>query len=155
VVVSNCTIATGSWNVGNQDGASTGIKVIFKGTSPSVLCADTSSKTFQVYGGSEIIWEVPAEGFSTIPIQLTKYSWNSEDIVLTVKGKEFRRRGGGRVELLNAVNAVWLNLNSGHLNTIIEKMNAKRAQTGCSFSVDGTKLVCDVDPLPGLVISIK
>ncbi len=50
VVVSNCTIATGSWNVGNQDGSSTGTKVIFKGTSPSVLCADTSSKTFQVWG---------------------------------------------------------------------------------------------------------
>ena len=95
-----------------------------------------------------------------IPVKITKFDWPSEDVKLTVKCKEFRRKGGGKVRLMIANHSTWLNLgngvaSSGYLNVIIEKMNANRAQTGCLFAVEGTELVCTIDPLPGLVISIK
>ena len=160
VVVSNTSLTTGSWNIGSSDGTSTGSKLILQGSSPSINSIDKS--VFKVYSGSEIVWNIPAEGYAAdmIPLKITKFDWPSEDVRLTVKCKEFRRRGGGKVELIEANPSTWLNLgngvaSSGSLNAIIEKMNANRSQTGCLFAIDGTKLVCTIDPLPGLVISIK
>ena len=160
VVVSNTLFTTGSWNIGSTDGTSTGSKLILQGSSPSVTSVDKS--IFKVNAGSEIIWNIPPEGYAAdvIPLKITKFDWPSEDVRLTVKCKEFRRRGGGKVELIEANHSTWLNLgngvaSSGSLNAIIEKMNANRSQTGCLFAIDGTKLVCTIDPLPGLVISIK
>jgi hypothetical protein len=160
VVVSNTLFTTGSWNIGSTDGTSTGSKLILQGSSPSVTSVDKS--IFKVNAGSEIIWNIPPEGYAAdvIPLKITKFDWPSEDVRLTVKCKEFRRRGGGKVELIEANHSTWLNLgngaaSSGKINEIVARMNADRAKTGCFFAVEGVKLVCTIDPLPGLVISIK
>ena len=95
-----------------------------------------------------------------LPIKITKFDWPSEDVKLTVKCREFRRRGGGKVQLMQANHNTWLNLgngvaSSGKINEIVARMNADRAKTGCFFAVEGVKLVCTIDPLPGLIISLK
>ena len=160
VMVSNSLLTTGSWNLGSVDGTSTGSKLVLQGTSPSISCANTS--IFKVCANSEIIWDIPAEGYSEdmVPIKITKFDWPSEDVKLTVKCREFRRRGGGKVQLMQANHSTWLNLgngaaSSGKINEIVARMNADRAKTGCFFAVEGVKLVCTIDPLPGLIISIK
>lgn len=158
LVVSNCTV-TGAANcqIGKSEASGSGNGIVMKGDSAILYTGNILS----VHTGAMFSFDVPRDGYSSIPLQFQKFTYTSSNVVFKVNARNYWQAhpAGGQIVLAKAGANTWIDtsVNQGHryLLDAIEEMNKSSAHTHCTFSVVGKELLCDIGPKPGMLLLVR
>ena len=158
LVVSNCTV-TGAANcqIGKSAASGDGNGIVMKGDSAILY----TGNILTVYTGAMFSFDVPRDGYASIPLQFQKFTDNSSNVVFKVNARNYWQThpAGGQIVLAKANATTWIDtsVNQGHryLLDAIEEMNKSSAHTHCTFSVVGKELLCDIGPKPGMLLLVR
>ena len=158
LVVSNCTVkGNESWTIGKNGASGRGNGLVIIGDSS----IQNTGKILTVNQGAVYSFDVPENGYSEIPLQFQKFTYNSSDVTIKVNARKYLRRHseGGRIVLAQANSEKWLDtsVNQGlhNLEDAITALNLQSEKTGCTFSISGKQLLCDIAPAKGLILLFR
>ena len=158
LVVSNCTVkGSDSWTIGKNGESGRGNGLMVMGDAS----IQNTSKTLTVNQGAVYFFDVPENGYSEIPLQFQKFTYNSSDMTIKVNARKYLRRRpeGGQIVLAQANASTWLdtsvNQNLHNLADAIAALNAQSDKTGCTFSISGKQLLCNIAPAKGLIVVFR
>lgn len=158
LIVSNCTV-TGAVDcqIGKSEASGSGNGIVMKGDSAILY----TGKILSVHTGAMFSFDVPRDGYSSIPLQFQKFTYTSSNVVFKVNARNYWQAhpAGGQIVLAKAGANTWIDtsVNQGHryLLDAIEEMNKSSAHTHCTFSVVGKELLCDIGPKPGMLLLVR
>lgn len=158
LVVSNCMVrGNEAWTIGKSGASGNGNGLVITGDAS----IQNTGKILTVNQGAVYSFDIPENGYSEIPLQFQKFTYNSSDVTIRVNARKYLRRHpeGGRIVLAQANSSTWLDtsVNQGlnNLGDAIAALNAKSEKTGCTFSISGKQLLCDIAPAKGLVLLFR
>ena len=150
VVISNGTFTVGAYAQFGTD-SSDAITLEFAGTSPHLDVVSTTHTPALLAGTPTLVFDIPAEGYTTIPITRGNSIEIPDTAQLVVNARDYVRAGGGTLTLMSVTGS---NKTLTASETLLARWNAELGSTANVSVVDGNKLVLTVKQ-PGLTIIFK
>ena len=150
VAISNGTFTVGAYAQFGRS-ATDAITLKFAGSSPHLHVVSTTHETALFAGTPTLVFDIPAEGYTTIPITRGNSIEIPDTAQLVVNARDYVRAGGGTLTLMSVTGS---NKTLTAPETLLTRWNAELGSTANVSVVDGNKLVLTVKQ-PGLTIIFK